>query len=71
MPTDRESDIGIMERVERSEIALARYAEHVAHPVDHQLVYQDLATGPTAVIRAHNLTIHYFWIATAEVPPTQ
>ena len=53
VPADGERDFAIVKRVERGQIALARHAEHVAHPVDRQLIDQDFAAGPRAVIAAH------------------
>ena len=46
-------DRPVVEGVERREIALARHAEGVLHAVDDQLIDQDFAAGPGAVIGAH------------------
>jgi hypothetical protein len=45
LPAHRDRDIAIVERIERRQIALARHAEGMPHPVKHQLVDQDLAAG--------------------------
>ena len=56
LPADRDRDVAVVEGVERRDIALARHAEHVMHAVDDELVDQDLAGGPGAVIGAHDKT---------------
>ena len=53
-------DVAVVEGVERGEIALARHAEHVPHAVDDELVDQDFAGGPGAVIGAHCWVPDYF-----------
>ena len=53
LPADGERDVAVVEGVERGEIAFARHAEHVAHAMDRQLIDQDFAAGPRAVIAAH------------------
>ncbi len=50
---NRDRDVAVMQRIERRDIALARDTEHVAHPVQHQLVDQDFRGGPAAVSGAH------------------
>ena len=40
-----------------AQVAFARHAEDVAHAVDHQLVDQDFAAGPRAVIGAHGISL--------------
>ena len=53
LAADRELDRAVVHAVERREIAFARHAEHMAHAMDDELIDQDLAAGPHAVIAAH------------------
>ena len=53
LAADRERDLAIVEGVERGEVALARHAEHMLHAVGDELVDQNLAACPGAVIGAH------------------
>ena len=46
-------DLAVVEGVERGEIALARHAERVFHAMRDQLIDQDFAAGPGAVIGFH------------------
>src|SRR5262249_61432745 len=48
-----DGDIGVVEGIERRDVALAWHAKHVAHPVDHELVDQNFGGRPGAVIGAH------------------
>ena len=69
LPADGELDRPVVERIERREIAFARHAEHVLHAVHDQLVDQDFAAGPGAVIGAHvSLQFLCAVIATASWP---
>ena len=56
LPADRERDLAIVKGVERREVALARHAEHMLHAVGDQLVDQNLAARPGAVIGAHGFS---------------
>src|SRR5207245_1749019 len=53
MPADGNGNIAVVKRIERRDIALARNAEHVPHAMDEELIDQDFAGGPGAVIGAH------------------
>ena len=62
---DGELDLAVEKSVERGQIAFARHAECVAHAMDRQLVDQDFAAGPRAVIAAHRiapLAAYFGWI---------
>ena len=48
-----DGDVTVVQRIERGDVALARDAEHVPHPMNHQLVDQDFGGGPGAVTGAH------------------
>ncbi len=54
VPADGDRDVAVVEGVERRDIALARHAEHVAHAVDDELIDQNFAGRPGAVIGAHD-----------------
>ena len=53
LAADRDGEIGVVERVEHRQIALARHAEDVAHAVDVQLVDQNFGGGAHIVLGAH------------------
>src|SRR5437868_2138143 len=44
--SDHSDRTGIMQRIQHGEIAFSRYAKHMIHMVDFQLIDQDLSTGP-------------------------
>src|ERR1700693_3041767 len=62
LPAHRHRDRGVMQGVERRDIALARHAENVAHAVQHELIDQYLGGGSGAVIGAHGFPC--WWRAT-------
>ena len=53
LAADGDGEIGVVERIEHRQIALARHAEDVAHAVDVQLVDQNLGGGAHIVLGAH------------------
>jgi hypothetical protein len=65
LAADGELYRSVVESVERAEIAFARHAEGVFDAMQNQLIDQNLAAGPGAVIRAHgasffHLFAHFF-----------
>jgi hypothetical protein len=66
LPADRHGDRGVMQRVERRDVALARHAKHMAHAVQHELVDQHLGGGSGAVIGAHWVSLSLARAATRD-----
>src|SRR5262249_26252073 len=54
LPANGDGDIAVVEGIERRDIALAGHAKHVAHPMNDELVDQNFAGGPSAVVGAHH-----------------
>src|SRR3974390_730378 len=50
---DGQLDVTSMERIERGEIALARYAEYVTHALDRELIDQDFTARACIVSSTH------------------